>query len=180
MQRSQRDFDLDYPVGKRILVEGPWSVFEMIFTKERTEWLWKRIKEYPSLTTDPTRGDPNQLWRVVSSPQALWFEVWKDSQIIGVLYMSQIQAGVDAYVHPIFFDRQFTDKAPVCLAMLRWAQKEFSLHRITAVMPDVYFATARLAKRLGFKPEGIRRQAYIIRGRWCNELIFGLLASELV
>lgn len=179
MQRSQRSTNVDYPLGRIIVQIPPWTVREMIFTPQRISWLWEQLKHYPSLTTDPTKGDPEQLWISVSSPQSFWTEVWEDSELVGILYASHIQPGVDALLHPIFFDRKLSEKVPICMAAMQWALKQFSLHRISVAIPEMYFATVRLAKKLGFTLEGTRREVYMINGRWCNELVFGLLASEI-
>lgn len=181
MQRSERRVDLDHPLGRLVVRAAPWAVHELIFTPERIRWLGDELKKYPSLTTDPTRDDANRLWHAVSSPQSFWTEVWDESQgkCVGILYASQIEVGVDAMFHPVFFDRHLTEKAPVCLEAIKWAQRQFSLHRMTVAIPDIYFATVRLAKKLGFKLEGTRREVYMINGKWCDELQFGLLTSEM-
>ena len=179
MQRSEpSDYPHD-PGGMAIVGMDQWVLREMIFTPERSKWLWEQLQRYPSLSTDPTRGRPEQFLDLVLSPQTYWLEVWTGETLIGVLYMTHIQAGVDAKVHIVFFDRKLGEKAPICAMALRWAAWKFSLHRFSIEMPEIYFATSRLAKKLGFHLEGNRKEMYIISGRWVNELVFGLLASEL-
>ncbi len=179
MQRSQRGVDSDNHVGRIIVRRGEWTIREMTFTPERIGWLGEQLKKYPSLTTDPTKQDPSILWKSVSSPQSYWTEVWKADVLVGILFLSDIQPGVDARVHPIFFDRSLSDKVEICLDGLRWAKHQFMLHRFTAALPEIYFATVRMAKKIGFVQEGTRREVYLINGRWCDEFVFGLLASEI-
>lgn len=181
MQRGQRGVVPDRPLGRLIVETSRWGVYEMVFTPDRIAWLGEQLQRYPSLTTDPTKQDPDNLYRSVTSRQAYWTEVWDNetNRPAGVLYMTDIQPGVEATVHPVFFDRKLSEKAEICIAALQWAKRQFMLHRFKAELPEIYFATVRLAKRIGFTLEGTRREVYLIEGRWVDELVFGLLTSEM-
>jgi RimJ/RimL family protein N-acetyltransferase len=106
-------------------------------------------------------------------------EVWDDERFRGIMYLTDIQAGVDARVHIVFFDRKVGDKVAVCNATLRWVFDTFRFHRLTAVMPNIYFSTLLLAKKCGFKPEGLRREVFLMGGKWVNESILGLFPQEI-
>ncbi len=52
------------------------------------------------------------------------------------------------------------------------------LHRVCAECDARNTASARLLRRVGFRPEG-RRQAHTwIKGEWTDDLLFGLLAAD--
>jgi len=179
MQRSERSAGPDHPVGRLLVESGKAAIYELILTPERSRWLWEQMQRYPTLFSDQTRDDPDNLWAVLASPQAMWGELWESGKLVGVLYLSEIQANIDAKVHVIFFDRNLTARTEICRAAMRWAFATFHFHRLTITVPEIYFSTTRLAKRLGFVREGLRRDAYLIGGKRVNELLFGLLASEM-
>lgn len=186
MLNGQHTGNSDHPVGARILQHGPFVAHEMIFTPDRIREFWARIQRFPTLFTDTTRGKPENLWTIVSRIDSTWVEVWEyrsdgsGVDWVGVLYLTDIQPGIDASVHVIFFDFKSMRKYDgLCLAMLRWAKKRFVLHRYTACVPTIYFETRSMLKRLGFKQEGRKREAMLMDGKWMHEDIFGLLTKEL-
>ena len=52
------------------------------------------------------------------------------------------------------------------------------LHRVSGECDARNIRSARLLRRLGFVPEGLRRQATWIKGEWTDDLLFGLPASD--
>jgi RimJ/RimL family protein N-acetyltransferase len=51
---------------------------------------------------------------------------------------------------------------------------------MTATIPAIYHTTVRLLKRMGFKEEGRKRQSLLMYGNKVDEMIFGLLAVEIL
>jgi aminoglycoside 6'-N-acetyltransferase len=52
------------------------------------------------------------------------------------------------------------------------------LHRVSAECDARNLRSARLLRRVGFRPEGRRRANTWIKGEWTDDLLFGLLADE--
>lgn len=173
VQRSER---ADH--ANDLVVVGDWQVREMRMDLFQLRELWERLQQYPTLFTDITRGDAELFWQVISAPDSFWMEVWRADKLEGVMYLTNIQPGIDAQVHPIFFNRSVADKIDICMATIRWIFATFRFHRLTAVMPHMFFLASRLARKVGFEVEGRRKQVYFIGGRWVDELILGLLASR--
>lgn len=172
---------LDIEAGSILIEHAHWRVREMLFDSEKIKWLWDEMQKYPTLFSDLTRGNVEVYKALIQNPYSYWLEVLsEDDQTLGILYVTDLYRMIDANVHLIFFDRRAVEKTELVKDMLRLVFDKFpSLHRITAVVPSIYHATIRLAKRVGFKQEGIKRQSQLIRHEWCDEFILGLLAGDL-
>lgn len=172
-----------------ILEFDQWRVVEMQLTPEKLKWLWEEMNRYRTLFSDLTRGDVENFYDLITSPNSLWLEIYENGylgpdmiqhKMIGIAYWTGMQNLVDADAHLIFFDRKPAEKADLCREIIRWFFKENpEFHRMTATLPHIYHATIRLAKKIGFKIEGRRRQSQLMGGRRVDEIMLGLLASEV-
>jgi RimJ/RimL family protein N-acetyltransferase len=61
----------------------------------------------------------------------------------------------------------------------RLALMDLGLHRLQAEVYGDNASSTRLFERVGFTPEGVRRQAYWRRGQWLDGVLYGLLADDL-
>lgn len=172
---AQRDSE----VGNLLLEFDQWQVREMVLTPTKVDALWMEFQKYPTLFSDLTAGNYENFVRMLSQPDSFWVEVWDGDVLVGLLYAMELSQIIDAEVHILFFDRKTNNKIALCREMLRWLFRHFRLHRITSQIPDIYHATIRLAERTGMKREGVRRESILIGGQWRDQILFGLLASEL-
>jgi len=62
--------------------------------------------------------------------------------------------------------------------VLRLGFEELGLHRVTAVCVAENLDSARLLRRLGMQQEGHLRDNVLFKGRWVDQLLFGLLEHE--
>lgn len=152
----------------------------MIMTPQKVEWLWREMQKYRTLFSDLTRGDVSNFAALVIDANSLWFEVVHDNVIIGVVYFTELERVIDCETHCIFFDRRTMDKIELCRKIIKFMFRRFPLNRITATIPSPYYLTLRLAKKLGFQQEGIKRQSQLMGNNWVDEVIFGLLRSEVL
>jgi hypothetical protein len=136
--------------------------------------------------------------QMLSRRDALIWEVWRtdgaDPQLVGIVYLTEIEIGVDALAHYIFFDRELRDKTELLRSMLEWFFTPHAevgwepLRRVTVEIPDFAFALAKHAQRyLGFggdfsltlnaktplRVEGVKRSAFRWRGVDRNLLVMG-------
>ena len=91
----------------------------------------------------------------LSLAQGLTWEVWGDSEVVGIIRLSDIKPGLSAKGHYLFFDSQLNSKTEAIQAVIDWAFTEHEnwepLERISIEIPDFAFALARHAhKKLGF------------------------------
>ncbi len=52
------------------------------------------------------------------------------------------------------------------------------LHRLEACIFRGNGRSARVLKKLGFRREGVRRKAFLVQGRWVDDVLFGLLPPK--
>ena len=63
-------------------------------------------------------------------------------------------------------------------ATVAWAFKRLNAHRVRVAAATDNFASLGVIRRLGFRFEGIARQAERCQGRWLDHALFSLLASD--
>ena len=145
---------------------------------------------------------------LTASDSRVW-EVWRtnggDPEPVGVISFTDIQTGVDAKAHYIFFDQRLKDKTPIMEEIIRWAFADHedwrALERLTIEIPKPFGALARHASRkLGFggdfyyklrdvthegkrtpellRVEGVKRGAVRWRGAPCDLLVLGLMRED--
>lgn len=166
--------------GELLLEVGSWKVHELILTYEKVGWIWTEMQNYRSLFSDLTRGDVNNFWNLISMPDSYWVEIsGADENLVGIVYVTNIQQILDADVHLIFFDRRPAEKTELCKKIAAFLFDKFHFHRMTATVPVIYYATVRLAQKIGFQMEGKKRQSQLMGNRWVDEVILGLLYNEV-
>jgi RimJ/RimL family protein N-acetyltransferase len=161
---------------------GVWKWRELPLTKDKIDLLWTKVQNYRSLFSDLIPARAHAFLALLENPYTYWIEVLNDKdETVGVIYLSDMQQAVDANIHLIFFDGELTNKAELVKEVIEHLFRRFpGLHRLSASIPSVYFATKRLAVKVGFKQEGNKVQALLIGGRWCDETIYGVLAKEVL
>lgn len=63
-------------------------------------------------------------------------------------------------------------------AVLRFAFEELNLHRVSVRVLEFNVRAIRLYEKLGFRLEGKERETAFVDGKWCDDLIMGVLAHE--
>jgi len=62
--------------------------------------------------------------------------------------------------------------------LIDYGFRELGLNRLEAVIDPRNAASARVLERMGFKPEGVQREHYIVRGETSDSGLYGLLRRE--
>ncbi len=78
--------------------------------------------------------------------------------------------------HPDYHGRGYASEAAV--VMLRLGFEELDLHRIVGRCDARNAASARLMERLGMRREAHPHENEFVKGEWCDELVYALLAAE--
>jgi ribosomal-protein-serine acetyltransferase len=63
-------------------------------------------------------------------------------------------------------------------AMILWAFKRLNAHRIRVAAATDNFASLGVIRRLGFRFEGIAREAERCQGRWLDHALFAMVATD--
>lgn len=165
-------------VGRLLVQFDRWAVHEMVLTKEKFDWLWEESRQYPSLYSSLDDHWKLSLAHKVTEPRSLWYEVYEPDRLIGLIYINDISV-INAEFHVYFFDRKVKEKVPLCREMIRYLFQTYHFHRLSMDVPAIYHATIRMAKSIGFRPEGKRRSWGLLGGKWVDYMMFGLLAEEM-
>ena len=131
----------------------------------------------------------------LASPHAKVWEVWAEDveaeapepELVGVVYLEDIRRGEDATAHYVFFDHDLKSKTGLLKELILWVFHDHedegwkALHRITVEIPAYAHALSRHAEsKLGFTPEGVKREAVTWKGRKWDLQLLGLLRRDLV
>lgn len=63
-------------------------------------------------------------------------------------------------------------------ALIKFAFEEIDLHRIEADVDPNNAASIRVLEKLGFQKEGYLRERWLVNGKICDSLYYGLLRSD--
>lgn len=150
-------------------------------TLDKIRWLWSETGRYRTLFNDLTRGDVNNFYTVMTLPDSFWLDILDDQDhLVGMIYWTDLAQMIDANAHMMFFDRKPAEKVELCKAVAKWFFSYFpQCNRMTATLPEIYHVTIRLTRKIGFIEEGRKRKSQLMGGRFIDEVILGLLASEI-
>lgn len=161
-----------------LLSVGQFDVKQMTLSWPKLLLLWEQIKRFRTLFSDLTRGDLENFVRYVTSPETLWLEICRGKELVGVVTCENMYKIVDIDAHVLFLDRNLAEKVPVCKATVLWLFDTFPIQRVTVQIPDMYYATVRLVKNIGFRVEGKKKQSVLIGGKWIDCYVFGMTRQE--
>ena len=86
------------------------------------------------------------------------------------------QGEIGYVVHPDHHGRGYATEAATL--MLRLGFEHLHLHRIVGRLDARNVASARVLERLGMRREAHLRENELIKGVWCDELVYAMLATE--
>jgi RimJ/RimL family protein N-acetyltransferase len=86
------------------------------------------------------------------------------------------QGEIGFVLHPAYHGRGFAGEAAAVL--LRLGFEQLGLHRIIGRCDGRNTASAKVMERLGMRREAHFRQNELVKGEWCDELVYAMLADE--
>jgi RimJ/RimL family protein N-acetyltransferase len=145
----------------RYLNWGPMS-------RDQARDLLGRIKK---LTAIDDKADALRLVMLLKGSSMVIGDVsvWRTSR-------EHAQGEIGFVLHPDHHGRGYGTEA--MRELLRIGFEEAGFHRIVGRCDARNGASARLMHRLGMRLEAHLRQNELIKGEWCDELIYGMLATE--
>lgn len=155
-----------------------WIVEPVRWSPEKLQAVWGLLQHYPTLFSDLTKGDYENFVASMTDPYTLILEVREGDVPVGYFKITDLIQEVDCNVHVVFFDRKPAEKVQLGKLVSKWLFDSFSLRRLTAEIPDIYVHTLKFAERIGFKREGVKRNAVCMKGQWRDIIILGLLREE--
>lgn len=168
--------------------DGVYSVYilqefglsSVFLSKAKIIYLWKKISQYPVLFSDHTEGNIDSFLTLLFNPAATWFEVTRDGETVGLLYLTHVIPRFDAKGHFVVWERFNPTLVRLIHQMMKLVFDSYGLRRLSAEAPPYQPGLLRaLEKRLGMVKEGVKREAVLYRDRWYPLIQFGLVRSEL-
>ena len=160
-----------------ILETDQWQVKPLTLSQNKAWALWREIEKHPMLFNDFTRGRPEIFFGYLTLPESYWLEIWTGDALSGIVGIFGFTM-TDAEAHIMALDRRPHEKLPAYKAVLRHVFETFPLERLSVQVPAFYFATARLAAKLGFVKEGTKRRCVLVGGKRIDVDLFGILREE--
>jgi len=110
-----------------------------------------------------------------------WCGIWQNGKLIGAVGVTNFDGDNRSIELAYWLACAQTGKGiatRACAAMIDYLFKEYGLNRVGIRCAAENQRSAALAARLGFRPEGILRQAERFDGRFRDVAVYGLLANE--
>lgn len=154
------------------------------WTVDKVREVWDRTKD-KGIFNDEMAESPENFLSYVLQSGAVWFELMQGDQSIGLMYLTNLEAGtrndvVQAYWHALVWEPK---KASICVPVFRKAIMELfdslRLQKLYAEVPIRFRATIKVATKIGFVQEGRLRECRNHRGIWFDAVLLGLLKHEV-
>jgi len=141
--------------------------------------LWLKCQQV-ALAWHPQWGTTESFGQWLMQRDSMFFVVFEGAQEVGLIYSERIVPNMDAWVGIIMFDRTLRGREPVIHAVLEEMFKIGGLARLSMSVPRTREVVAKLARRLGFRHEGIVRRAYRAKNGIFEDCdLFGLIVEDL-
>jgi len=182
-KRSEMAFCLKIDDGLelRLLEEQHAETVFAVVDRNRAylrQWLpWLDL----SVSADDTRNFIRKSLNEFANGEGLVAGVWENGQVIGAIGYNFIDRSnrVAHIGYWLAFERQGKGvMTRACRAMIDYAFSELKLNRIEIRCATGNTKSCAIPQRLGFKKEGVQRQAEWLYDNFVDLEIYGMLASE--
>lgn len=163
-----------------IIEEGRWQVRSMDLRPGKAEALWAIVSKFKTLFSDMSGGTFDMWATLITDPDSIWFEICEGERLGALVVFQHMSQLLDVEVHIVALDRKPAEKVEAARLLFKHVFAEYPMiHRVTMQPLTIFYAAIRLAEKLGFVHEGTKREAALIRGKWANQAIMGLLRSNV-
>ena len=133
------------------------------------------------LSTDDAREYIRAGLRRFADNNGLRAGIWFDGKLAGIASLHNLapadrRASLGYWLGASFQGQGLVTKA--CRVLINHAFGELKLNRLEIQCAPENQRSRRVAERLGFTQEGVMREAWWIRERFVDQVVYGLLASE--
>lgn len=143
--------------------------------------IWLSYSKHDVLFSDSTEGSFETFFDILTDPRSIWFELEDEESgmTVGVMSVSKIIPGYDAYGHFAIWNGRARGKEKIIHQLMKLIFDKYKIHRMSCEIPAYMKGVSRFIHRLGFKEEGTRREGVMKNGSWVDMLMFGMTVSEL-
>ena len=166
--RPFRDDDLD----DLYAIESRPDVMRYLYWEPRSrEEVREGLERRKKMTAIDDEGDALRFAAVLPASGTLVgdFSLWRTSR-------EHHQGEIGFVVHPDHQGRGYATEVGALL--LRLGFEQVRLHRIVGRCDARNSASARVMQRLGMRLEAHFRENEFVKGEWCDELVYAMLAPE--
>lgn len=154
-----------------------------VFSIEKLRYLYEKLKPFKTLFNDFVKDDPDafvkSFVRIDGHGDVQCYRLVYEVDDVGILALTDIDAGCDAKAHFTFWDRRFRGREKLIRQMILYVMQQFDLHRVEVEIPLYVPNAIKFVLRLGFKYEGRRRQVVKYEGQWFDSDLFSILRHEV-
>lgn len=165
-----------HKVIEPIPIEEKLTWEPLVLTQERVNELWLKMKDFPAAFDDFSSGDFDAFFRQLTSPRNVFLDIGDGR---GLACGTNVRPRMDAALHLIMFDRRLRGREELFLEIIRAMFGQFRLRRMTAILANTARTGIKLVERLGFKHEGVMREAMLIDGKYVDVHVYGILREEV-
>lgn len=151
----------------------------LVLTNEKMESLWSEFSKFWQVFDDVMPRTFEVFKQTLLNPYNAFYEFVEGEQVVGIASAMGIRPPVDAVIHIAMFDRRLRGRELVMLMCLGDFMVKYRLRRVTAFLANDNPMAQKLARRLGFKLEGVMRDGMKRRGQFWDTQMYGLLIEEL-
>lgn len=128
----------------------------------------------------PCSGDPQVLVaHVLTHPDNVVWEAWRGEAFCGIILLDRIVPNVEARAHFVFFDDELASKAGLLREFVERCFAELGFHRLTFEAPQhMTTLTGFVRRKLGFAPEGVRKNAYHDGVAWYDIAVLSRFGAD--
>jgi hypothetical protein len=163
-----------------------YEVRPLVWSLEKADFYYEIYKKFRILSDDYL-VEKEQFGEFLLNSGAVWFEVWNmdKNQSEGLVsltdFVTSLTTGqlLSVNYHVALWDSRFKVRVPLHKAFIRVIFSTFRPHRLQVEIPLFAGGTIRMAKRVGFVEEGVKRKAKRYRGEWYGVLHMSILEDEV-
>jgi ribosomal-protein-serine acetyltransferase len=119
--------------------------------------------------------------RQLSSNQGFQTAIWHHGQIVGIIGYHHLEWANRSTCIGYWLDERFQGKGimtKACRALVDYAFDEWKLNRIEIRCAEGNLKSRGIPERLGFKPEGLLREAEWLYDHYVDHVAYGMLAKD--
>lgn len=178
--------DVDEPIIDVVCQEKHGAhnrkVRPMLLTPENIRKFWEKAKDFDTVFGYNLTLDKFGELLVEELPNGSLKArglFWLIDDFVGMYYLTDIQAGVDAQCHYMFFDGAHMGREVLTQEMIRYVFSEFKFHRLSIEIPCYAKLAIRFVQELGFHYEGKKVGARLYKDEWFDVNLYGILNGQI-
>jgi ribosomal-protein-serine acetyltransferase len=119
--------------------------------------------------------------RQLASNQGFQTAIWHNGQIVGIIGYHHLEWANRSTCIGYWLDERHQGKGimtKACRALVEYAFEEWKLNRVEIRCAEGNLKSRGIPERLGFKAEGLLREAEWLYDHYVDHVVYGMLAKE--